>query len=1297
MTMKIKTLLHFTVLIFVLSACGLRLPSEKPGQISFQIKNSIPESHFGTASNTLLSQGGTSAAPFQLSQDYCYAVLVSGDSPEYDLGPTRAAGNVACANRPTRLGKIFGLAGKGDVMTLDLTATGQYRFDLIGLAKTPSVGTFASVPLNCAGVVEASLVSETAVGGVAANKIQISLDSVQQNFDVRLMASNSVSVVAGDNLIDLYALGGPEGVSLECSSSPSSTGVSSGVSVNQVSAIMAPSTYGFGSVIPIQVQFTAPVDVVGIPEFALNTLPARKAVYASGSGTNILIFNYVVQNGDSTPVGLALNLSDIAISPAGAILEAGTLNTVQLALPNSTSSQSMISGSQVYIDAVAPLLLVTTPSSVTPINITSSVVSGVCESGLMVNIDSLTGITATGTLCTGGAFAIPVTLTGGNGLKTIGLKQVDNAGNNSPIQMAYFDFDNTAPVGVSLSTGSAYVNAGTANNFPITIGCQVGDANPILQRSPSGAGTFVNFQSLSPCTSSTMNFNVDLSSLSDGTWDLRIYQQDTATNFMISSIVTVNKDTSPPTLTITTPTGGFTVTETTSSSYSVTGLCTGVENGGTVSLVVGPTNSQSYSGTCSSGSFSIGNVNFFNRPDGASSIVVTADASDLAGNAASQVSVTLNKSVQLFVEPIYAGFGNWGQYVDRNPSIAFYDLSSPTACATPGSKLGYIHCLHGGELRRVRVKGLPCADLQISDSQNAFDWKCIPIGFDSLFVSRGLKENKGLRDLINFSTPAWLNMSVTVGVNSNAWTLSSGVSQWWTNSVAALPSTPAPLTTNIVYVLGANFGTIPSTGVWTLASGTSVVSANGVKIQHSGSVGALLSTSASTSAVWIEADIECTAATNTRTGISMQATTSFGTVKNTRITNCQTNGIAGSSTKNSRFLNVDINGAIGTTAPAGIGLLLNNTSAYNLLENVKVSNSKNSGVTIDTGQYNVLSRILVTSGDGDGIEIIGTAATAYSQNNIFASTAAGFVFDGLFLSNSNAGGSISNSTVHNFLAVNNGKAMNGERFANSVISDLAIGHGGQGVVLTNSSTNKFTGILNIDSDIPTTNDCAVTGGTNPGLTAGDTSGGNTGCQTNGASDHTRLTVSGVVGGVSTFERDIKGYVPESFFSNQSHVSFSSIDSVKMNWLTFSSPFRTFVKSTTTQPTFMTAYRGQCIAGDGNCDIVDWGIKTSAAYLLNKSYDQTNDNGAWVGGSNCPSAAHGNNVRTDASSTSYLATAVEFLGDNVGNDDGRCQTGDRCLYLPNIGAYQGEGNLESCNFQPGTISNVFLYGHSTNGR
>ena len=169
--------------------------------------------------------------------------------------------------------------------------------------------------------------------------------------------------LSGSGMI-IGALGGDADRALPPPGSPGSLGASSDIavdgiapSVSAVSPLGADGTYGIGSVIRVAVEFSEPVLVGGeglpVLGLALGLPEGRNATYASGSGTATLVFEYTVQEGDSSP-GLDYSGASALLAGGAAIAdEAG--NAARLALPEPGSGSSLGgSGSIVVVDAVQP-------------------------------------------------------------------------------------------------------------------------------------------------------------------------------------------------------------------------------------------------------------------------------------------------------------------------------------------------------------------------------------------------------------------------------------------------------------------------------------------------------------------------------------------------------------------------------------------------------------------------------------------------------------------------------------------------------------------------------------------------------------------------------------------------------------------------------------------------------------------------------------------------------------------------------------------------------------------------------
>ena len=72
-----------------------------------------------------------------------------------------------------------------------------------------------------------------------------------------------------------------------------------------------------------------------------------------------------------------------------------------------------------------------------------------------------------------------------------------------------------------------------------------------------------------------------------------------------------------------------------------------------------------------------------------------------------------------------------------------------------------------------------------------------------------------------------------------------------------------------------------------------------------------------------------------------------------------------------------------------------------------------------------------------------------------------------------------------------------------------------------------------------------------------------------------------------------------------------------------------------------------------------------------------------------------NITTSVCETELLVNAVELIRDGSGNDNLLCESGEGCLYTPNLGAYQGHGDLQFMG-PGGPAGDILLYRYEING-
>ncbi len=130
--------------------------------------------------------------------------------------------------------------------------------------------------------------------------------------------------------------------------------------VAPVTATSANGSYGVGSNISLQVAFNENVIVTGNPTLLLETGTVdRNATYASGSGTKVLTFTYIVQAGD-TSADLTQQSATALQLNGGSIKDAAGNNAI-LTLAAPTAVGSLGVNANIVIDGVAPRGALFTP------------------------------------------------------------------------------------------------------------------------------------------------------------------------------------------------------------------------------------------------------------------------------------------------------------------------------------------------------------------------------------------------------------------------------------------------------------------------------------------------------------------------------------------------------------------------------------------------------------------------------------------------------------------------------------------------------------------------------------------------------------------------------------------------------------------------------------------------------------------------------------------------------------------------------------------------------------------------
>jgi hypothetical protein len=535
---------------------------------------------------------------------------------------------------------------------------------------------------------------------------------------------------------------------------------------------------------------------------------------------------------------------------------------------------------------------------------------------------------------------------------------------------------------------------------------------------------------------------------------------------------------------------------------------------------------------------------------------------------------------------------NWNNYV-LNDGPSFLESTGRICDITQNG--GYSACLHAGEIREFELTGVSsCAGLRIRDQLSAFDWVCEASAPYAKVVSRGLKPNRGLSDLIDFGQVGWRSNFVTAS-NGVTDVFSTPPQVWWNNPIVRLTggTTLSGLHSGTIFVMTSSItsGQPLSVGGDSLA----LVMGPGVSFTFAPATNDLCAIAASNrSFAWIEGEIK-----SARCGVSL----GFRSVLSS-----------------SRIVGPGVNA---TNPYEGILIWSGND---NLIRNVQIANFP-TGVNNYFSQRNTFFNI--------GIQNANLGFDFYQSRN--------HVMSGVTMVDVTTRTDFGDTSSYSNRLLNSSVASWSGTPASVVYSTL----------LNDVFINAQTVVHDAQSEAP------------------------------------------FVGRVMT---DDSANQSDNNAADQLGPGLSSYQNIA-DWFRFENEFRGWGSSGSVSP---------ACRNNTTCQIWDLSLRTSDTTIRDvMAIPNGNDitTHSWdVSNSVDPQARCGGIVGANWDSnaqictTTFLANAVEILGDMVGNEDGFCQSNERCLYTPNIASYQGHGELvELGAFVDGTIRGVLLYGYSVNGR
>ena len=333
----------------------------------------------------------------------------------------------------------------------------------------------------------------------------------------------------------------------------------------------------------------------------------------------------------------------------------GTIDTTGLAdgslaftavITDAAGNETTSATNTITKDATVPTVTIDTPLDNSYINIANDsatfAISGTCnESGVTVDIevDGGAATSPVGFLCDGSNYSGTIDTTGlTEAAHTLQASITDASLNTGTSSIINITRDVTAPVLTLVNPADlSNINAGNDSpTFAVDGTCDTAAQTVNIQIDGVDATSQVGFS----CNGTSYSGTIDTTVLSDATFAFTAILSDAAGNETTTATNSVTKDSSPPTVAITSPVdSGYINIGNDSATFSVSGTCN--EAGQTVSVLVDAVAAASQSGFICNGTNFSGTISTTAIAQGA--FVLTAELSDGGGNTTTSPGINLTK------------------------------------------------------------------------------------------------------------------------------------------------------------------------------------------------------------------------------------------------------------------------------------------------------------------------------------------------------------------------------------------------------------------------------------------------------------------------------------------------------------------------------------------------------------------------------------------------------------------------------------------------------------------------------
>lgn len=525
--------------------------------------------------------------------------------------------------------------------------------------------------------------------------------------------------------------------------------------------------------------------------------------------------------------------------------------------------------------------------------------------------------------------------------------------------------------------------------------------------------------------------------------------------------------------------------------------------------------------------------------------------------------------------------------------------------------------------------------------------------------------------------------------NGTAWGATPAGS-WWTNPVAVNNSGGSLAVASTLYLQTQDL-----IGSYSLdADKVAFVIQPGVTLTGPGSTDSAAVSADTRNHLWIEGNID---ADNGSFGVKLTAV-DYAMLRHLAVQNANVLG-AGNETGGIYLIDCDHNALYDIRAANNINGLNLIYGDNNKLAGVSASNNEGEGVYSTHSRNNSMAGVTASNNGGDGLIL------QFSDNNTVTGVTANNNYNGVDIFNDSHFNTLSSVAV-----ANNSGGISVSRSTENVFSDLATADNTVGIGIygddtngTDSSNNTFTGWFEVGSN--SSSDCEVyPNQTNPGLD-------DTTCANNGSSD--AIPIIDI-----TLADSFVGKAGSDAQNADGPAASYPVNPGLFDWTHFENGYRGWGITGSTFPNLDQA--GQWTSGSGS--IWDWSVSAAdtgannsgcasppCPALLGVLALPTGDDTLtqpWFGmplssdDAGCVAMVAGSvwNATDSVCETTYLQHAIEIPADGSGNDNLLCESGETCLYTPNIGSYQGHGDLVDAGmFTDGAVTGVTLMKYANNGR